>query len=407
MAARLAITNCLPAGAEEEVTIEIADGAVTAVRPSSARRGAFREGERGDGRTIDAEGRTVLPGFVDLHVQGAGGADVLDGTEEALSTVARTCARFGVCGFLATTVYRPGGDNSHLAAVRAAVGRDLGGARLLGAHLEGPFISPVKRGMILPDCVCPPSPAVMDDIERLAGGSLRMMTIAPELEGGIEMIRRLSASGVIASFGHSNATYEQTLKGIDAGISHVTHLFNAMPSLHHRSPGPLVALFKAQGPTVQIIPDGVHLHHRMVKFAFELLGADRCVTITDGLQAMGLPEGTYVYNGVQYESRGGAARYRDGTLIGTTLGMIDLVLRFMEYTGCSLDVAASTASVNPARVLGLGTAKGALAAGIAAAGGVSADGVSAGDIADLVLLDHDYSVWATVVGGKVVYRKAR
>jgi N-acetylglucosamine-6-phosphate deacetylase len=295
-----------------------------------------------------------------------------------------------VCGFLATTVYRPGGDNSHLAEVRRAMNRDLGGARLLGAHLEGPFISNAKRGMILPECICDPSPRVMEDIERLLGDSLRMMTIAPELAGSPGIIRRLADSGVIASFGHSSATYEQTLKGIEAGISHVTHLFNAMPALHHRSPGPLLAIFKSDGPTVQIIPDGVHLHPRVIKFAFELLGAARCVTITDGMQAMGLPDGRYVYNGVEYESREGAARYSDGTLIGTTLGMIDVVLRFMEFTGCSLETAVGTASANPARLLGLGSRKGE---------------VAVGKDADLVILDHDYSVWATIVGGRVAYRK--
>jgi N-acetylglucosamine-6-phosphate deacetylase len=396
MSARLVITNCLLPGAAEEVTIDIAGGAVAGVRPSPAEGSGPGAGGRTrapeDETLIEAEGRTVVPGFIDIHVQGAGGADVLDGTEEALATIARTCCRFGVCGFLATTVYRPGGNNSHLAAVRRAVNRDLGGARILGTHLEGPFISLAKRGMILPECICEPSPRVMEDIERLSGDSLRMMTIAPELDGGLAIIRRLAASGVIASFGHSSATYEQTLKGIEAGISHVTHLFNAMPALHHRSPGPLLAIFKAGGPTVQIIPDGVHLDHRVIKFAFELLGAARCVTITDGMQAMGLPDGRYVYNGVEYESRGGAARYRDGTLIGTTLGMTDVVLRFMEYTGCSLETAVTTASANPARLLGLGASKGA---------------VAAGKDADLVVLDHDYSVWATIVGGKVVYRKGR
>jgi N-acetylglucosamine-6-phosphate deacetylase len=396
MSARLVITNCTLLGAAEETAIEIDGGLIAGLKSLSAPITGSGPGTGGRARTraggslIDAEGRTVVPGFIDIHVQGAGGADVLDGTEEAFSTIARTCGRFGVCGFLATTVYRLGGDNSHLAAVRRAMNRDLGGARLLGTHLEGPFISLAKRGMILPGCICEPSSRVMEDIERLSGDSLRMMTIAPELGGGLEVIRRLAASGVIASFGHSSATYEQTLKGIEAGISHVTHLFNAMPALHHRSPGPLLAIFRAGGPTVQIIPDGVHLHHRVIKFAFELLGPARCVTITDGMQAMGLPEGRYLYNGVEYESRGGVARYRDGTLIGTALGMIDVVLRFMEFTGCSLETAVTTASANPARLLGLGSAKGE---------------VAAGKDADLVILDHDYSVWATIVGGKVVYRK--
>jgi N-acetylglucosamine-6-phosphate deacetylase len=381
---QLLITHCRMLDSTEEASIRIGEGVIREIGPAVE--------ERGCADCIDAEGRIAAPGFIDVHVQGAGGADVLDDSLEALAAVSRTCSRFGATGFLATTVYRPGGGNSHLALAGEAAGKDLGGARLLGIHLEGPFISTEKKGMIHRSCICPPSPGVLEDIERLTAGSLRMMTIAPELEGALDLVRRLAGSGVIASFGHSNASYEETLRGIDAGITHVTHLFNAMPALHHRLPGPLIAIFRSGGPTVQIIPDGVHLHPRVIRFAFELLGAQRCVTITDGMQALGLPDGKYIYNGVEYESKGGAARYRDGTLIGTALGMVDMVLRLKEFTGCSLETAVRTASLNPARLLGLGGKKGLLAAGMDA---------------DIVLLDHDYSVWATIVGGKVVYGKRR
>ena len=381
----LIITNCMPIGSSPEsveVSIRVQEGVINEIQP-------FLRGPKQG--ALDAEGRTIAPGFIDVHIQGAGGADVLDGSESALKKMSRTCARFGVTGFLATTVFKRGSDNRHLEVAARNVGRDLGGATLLGIHLEGPFISPEKRGMITMDCITDPSLSVLEEIERLTGGTLSIMTIAPELPGSLEVIGKLVKEGTIASFGHSNATYEETLQGFEAGITHVTHLFNAMPSLHHRAPGPLLAIFRAEEPSVQIIPDGVHLDPRILKFIFDLLDKKRCITITDGMQGMGLPDGTYVYNGMQYESRKGTARYLDGTLIGTTRGMIQMVLLLMEYADCSLEVAIQTVAENPARLLRTDHRKGSIAIG---------------KDADFVILDHDYSVWATVVGGRVVYRKS-
>jgi len=180
------------------------------------------------------------------------------------------------------------------------------------------------------------------------------------------------------------------LKGIEAGISHVTHLFNAMLSIHHRKPGPLLAIFQTKILTTQIISDGVHLHPEILKFAYDLLGGDRCILITDGLQAMGLPEGKYIYNGIEYESRNGTARYFNGTLIGTTLGLNQLLERFIRYTRCSLNVGIKAVTENPANVLGIQNRKGT---------------IEVGKDADLVILDEDLSIWCTIVGGKIVFHK--
>jgi len=339
---------------------------------------------------LDVGGRIVTPGFIDLHIHGAGGADVLDGKEESLEIIAHTCARFGTTSFLTTSIFHPEGDNQYLKIASENVGADLGGANLLGIHLEGPFISRVRRGMILSECICPPSSEVLQKILTYTKGKLRMMTIAPEIKGNLEIIRTLTAEGIVASFGHSNASYEETLKGIEAGISHVTHLFNAMPSLHHRRPGPLLAIFQTNKITAQIISDGVHLHPNILKLAFSLLGENRCIMITDGMQAIGLPDGKYVYNGIEYEAKKGTARYYDGTLIGTCLGLNQLMKRFVQFTGCPLNIGIKTVTENPARVLGIENRKGT---------------IEPGKDADLTILDDNYSVWSTIVGGKIVFHK--
>ena len=385
MPERLLITNCrlVDAAADKQATcILIENGAISQTGQITSTTAC--------GNVLDAEGRTIAPGFIDVHIQGAGGADVLDATPEALKAISQTCARFGTTSFLATTVFTPNRKNRHLSVAAEYAGQDLGGANLLGIHLEGPFICREKKGMIRPECICPPSPQVLDEIQDITNGHLKMMTIAPEPPGSLRIIKRLVDAGTIASFGHSGATYEQRLDGFDAGISHVTHLFNAMPSIHHRAPGALLAIFQSKQVTAQLIADGVHIHPAVLKFTFETLGPDRIVPITDGMQALGLGDGKFIYNGVEYESRDGTARYKDGTLIGTALGLSQLVQRLTAFTDCPVDLGIKMVTENPARVLGLENKKGTIAPG---------------KDADLVLLDDDNSVYTTIIAGKIVFQK--
>ena len=377
----LLVTNCRLYDASESAplcSILIRQGTIETVGRA----------DRAD-RVLDAAGRIVAPGLIDVHIQGAGGADVLDATPEALETISRTCARFGVTSFLATTVYKPGQENRHLRVAAECVGRNLGGAHLLGTHLEGPFISPHKRGMIQPDCQTSPSKAVLDDIYALLGDTLKMMTVAPELPGSAQIVRTLVDRGAVASFGHSKATYDETIRGFEMGITHVTHLFNAMASLHHRDPGPLAAIFERSDITCQVITDGVHIHPAVLRLAFNALGPERFITITDGMQAMGLPDGHYVYNNLQYESKDGTARYKDGTLIGTALGLSQMLARLTRFTPCPPPVAIRTVTENAAQVLDLGQTKGSIAPG---------------RDADLVILEKDLSVHATIAAGRIVYQ---
>jgi N-acetylglucosamine-6-phosphate deacetylase len=384
MLQRLLITNCRLFDVPDEtkiVSILIENGTIIQIGQINTNTGC---------KTLDAQGRIAAPGFIDVHIQGAGGADILDATPEALKAISHTCARFGVTSFLATTVFKPEQKNQHLTVSADHVGRDLGGANLLGIHLEGPFISIPKKGMIQPDCICHPSTQVLDEILDTTNGQLKMMTIAPELPDCAQLIKCLTDSSVIASFGHSSATYEQTIEGFNAGISHVTHLFNAMPSLHHRAPGPLAAIFQTKHITAQLIPDGVHIHPAVLKLAYEILGPNRTIPITDGMQALGLGDGKFIYNGIEYESKNGTARYEDGTLIGTALGLSQLLKRLTSFTDCPFESAIKAVTQKTAELLGVEDRKGSIAPG---------------KDADLVLLDRNYTVHKTIVAGKVVFPK--
>ncbi len=336
-------------------------------------------------RVLDASGRVVAPGFIDVHIQGAGGASVLDAGQTSLETISKTLARLGTTGFLATTVFKPGSKNLPVAAAAENTGRDLGGANLLGIHLEGPFISPEKKGGILTDSACRPSRTILRRIQDMTGKTLKMMTIAPELRGSLPIIRKLADSGVIASFGHSSASYADTRRGIEAGISHVTHLFNAMLSMHHRSPGPLPAIFENRNVTCQVITDGVHLKPEIVRLTLNLLGDSRFVTISDGVTSTGLPDGTYLYDGVKYRTKHGTGYRNKETLVGTALGLNQMIGRLIKFTGCTLETAVKTVTENPARILGIEKSKG---------------GLGVGKDADIVILNQDLSVFATIVGGK-------
>ena len=344
-----------------------------------------------DTKIIDLAGKNLVPGYIDLHIQGAGGADVLDGTEEAFDKISKTCTKYGVTRFLATTVYKVGGDNRHLEVASDLTGKNLNGARLEGIHLEGPFISMNKRGMIQPSSITEPSFEVLDDIFKKTNGKLKMMTIAPELENNVEkIIKRLIKESVIVSLGHTEATYEQVKKSFDMGINHVTHIYNAMMGIHHRAPGPLIAIYENKSIISQIITDGVHIQPPVLRFTSDVLGTDRLAIITDGMRPMGLPEGEYFYEGKRYILRNGTAVYTDGTLIGTALGVSELLNRYKNFTSRSFTKILKMATEVPAKVLGLEDYCIKLKEGMDA---------------DLLLLSDNFSPEFTIVNGNVVYKK--
>jgi N-acetylglucosamine-6-phosphate deacetylase len=337
---------------------------------------------------IDVGGRIIAPGLIDVHIQGAGGSDVLDGTEEALLTIAKTLAKTGTTSYLGTTVVKPETQNHHLKIAKELVNKNVEGATLLGFHLEGPFINPEKKGALNPTGIYPSSSEALKEVLDITNGSLSMMTIAPEMPGNLEIIKQLKVNGVIPAFAHSNANYDEAKKGFEAGINHVTHIFNAMSGLHHRDATALNAIFENETVTAQIISDGHHLHKSTVNMLYKILGSERCICITDGIQAIGLPEGRYFYNGREYESKSGAARYLNGTLIGSAMSLLEIIFKFKEFTGCTLEEAINSASKHPAKLLGLNKGE-----------------IAEGKDADLIIIDNNNSVYMTIIHGKVVYSK--
>jgi len=367
---------------------------------------------------IDCRGKFISPGFIDLHVQGAGGCDILDGNYEAVNTISKALAANGVTAFLATTVYfvgagpcaRPSQGNHrglplHLAAVAQAIRKGTQGARVLGVHLEGPFINPLKCGMIKKENIAqtmgtlcggtnvkyarpPQGVPDIDAIIDACGGALKMMTIAPEMPGAIEIIKQLKKNKIVAAIGHTNATYDETIKGFDAGITHATHVFNAMRSLHHREPGAVGAVLTDDRVSVQLIADGKHLHPAVVGLVIKQKDYERTALITDSMSAAGLPDGRYVYNDLKYESNAGLAVYfGTDTFIGTALTLNKIVKRVVAMGKANLQQAVLMASIVPARVLGIDNRKGSIVKG---------------KDADIVVIDKDCDVSMTIIDGKIL-----
>ena len=337
---------------------------------------------------IDTEGRILAPGFIDIHIQGAGGCDVLDGSEESLEKFSFTLAKLGTTGYLGTSVFLNNSNNLHLENAYNYYKKASKGAVLLGVHLEGPFINPKKKGGLSKDAIIAPSKDALLNVLDKTQDSLKLMTLAPELPDAADIISTLLERGIIPSFGHSDATYAEAKKGFELGIRHTTHIFNAMNPIHHREPGPITSIFERADVTAQIISDGHHLNPAIVNLIYKNIGYERCICITDGMQAMGLPEGSYIYNGREYISNGGAAKYPDGTLIGSTTSLGNIAHKFMEFTGCTPKEAIDTITYNPAKLLNLEEQTGSIKEGLNA---------------DLVILNKNFDALVTLVNGIIVH----
>lgn len=360
------------------VTIDTAEGVVIAIG-------------REEGEVIDLAEATIAPGFVDVHVHGGDGAQVNGGEPDEVTTsleaIARFHARHGTTGFLATTVSdSPSRLLSTVAGIRAEMTRGAisGGARVLGAHLEGPFLSPARLGAQDPDSLRPPDGHELDRLLDAGGGTVRMVTLAPELPGGFELITALVRAGCLVALGHSDADFDTARRAFSAGASHVTHLFNGMAPFHHRAPGLAGAALLEKGVTVEVIADNEHVHPAGIEIAWRATG-DRLVAVSDAAPAAGLAEGRYHLGRLPVTISGRRVELADkpGTLAGSSLTM-DLAVRNLVAAGVPFHSALRAAGEVPSRLCGRSGA------------------LEVGEPADLVVLRPDLSVAATVVGGVAV-----
>ena len=273
-------------------TVWISNGKLKRIEPSQE-----LDKIESDAELIDGNGMWLIPGMIDVHIHGANGYDMMDGTEDSIQEVSRACAATGCTSFLATSVSSTIEDLLNMIrSVKSVIGREQG-ARIAGIHLEGPYLNPKRKGMQNEKYLRHPNLDEMKFIFQEAGSLIKMVTIAPELPGGLELISYLKEQGVVIAVAHSDATYEEAKLAFAAGASHVTHCFNGMRPIHHRDPGLIVAAFEEPHVSLQAIVDQVHLHPAIVRLMHRLKGPEGMVLITDALQAMGLGDGNYIFGG--------------------------------------------------------------------------------------------------------------
>lgn len=338
-------------------------------------------------RRLDLSGHWIVPGFVDLHNHGGGGGSFTSGTAENVMVGVETHRRHGTTTMVASTVTC---DLDALARQAALLSELVEQGELAGVHFEGPFISPCRKGAHSADLLRDPDPAEVRKLLDAARGTARMVTLATERPGGIESVRLLAEQGVIAAIGHTDATYDQTRAAIDAGARVATHLYNAMPPLQHRQPGPVTALLEDERVTVELINDGVHLHPAVLRLAFTTAGADRVAFITDAMDAAGFGDGQYRLGELAVTVRDGVARLTEGdSIAGSTLTLDAALRRAVTVDKLAVVDAVRALSTNPARLLGLAERVGSLAAG---------------KDADLVVLDGQWRVRGVLRKGSWIVR---
>ncbi|MGV9428084.1 N-acetylglucosamine-6-phosphate deacetylase [Streptomyces sp. NPDC003656] len=383
MAPSLVLTGArvvLPTGVVDDGRVSVEGTRITAAGPAEAAPPAPAGAE-----VVDASGHWLVPGFVDLHNHGGGGASFAVGSAEDALTAVRAHRAHGTTTLVASTVT----DDLDLLARRAGLLGELAEqGEIAGIHFEGPFISPCRKGAHSEALLRDPDPAEVRKLLDAARGQARMVTLATELPGGLDSVRLLAEQGVIAAIGHTDASYEQTVEAIDAGATVATHLFNAMPPLGHRAPGPITALLEDERITVELIDDGVHLHPAALQLAFHHAGADRVAFITDAMDAAGAGDGRYLLGPLEVEVREGVARLVEGgSIAGSTLTLDRAFQRAVTVDRLPVTDVVKALSVNPARLLGLSDRIGSL---------------EPGKDADLVLLDAEFTVKGVMRRGEWV-----
>ncbi|MBQ7373832.1 MAG: N-acetylglucosamine-6-phosphate deacetylase [Clostridia bacterium] len=333
----------------------------------------------------------VVPGFIDQHIHGAGGSDGMDGTENDIQIISETVAKEGTTGFLVTTMTQsPENIKKALSAVKTVMDKgEYKGAEVLGVHLEGPFICPKHIGAQPLEYVAKPSVEIFDEYDKVSGGNIKIVTLAPEQEGGMELVSHLSKLGKVASIGHTASKYADVELAVKNGARNVTHTYNAQTPVHHREVGVVGSAMLFDELNCEAICDLIHLSAPAIRLLIKNKPRDKFTLITDAMRAKGMPDGLSELGGQVVIVKDGEARLQDGTLAGSVLKMNVAVKNLVEKVGVSFTDAIDFATVNPAKNLGVINERGT---------------IELGKRADFAVLAEDFSVLATVIGGEVVYK---
>ena len=344
-------------------------------------------GVPGNSTIIDAKGNFVSPGFIDIHIHGAGGSDTMDATFDSINTISKTIAQRGVTSFVPTTMSAHADDIKRaIKNIRFCMKNCTDGANVLGAHLEGPFLSEDAKGAHDINYLKSPDIDFFVSLVEDDFSIIKTITIAPEIYGAIDFIRFITGHGIIASIGHSYGSYDDIMKGIGSGASHSTHLYNAMRGFSHREPGVVGAIFDSR-ITTEFIADGIHIHFAAIRTALAVKGYQNCALVTDAMKACCMQDGVYALGGQDVFVADGAARLADGTLAGSMLTLDIAVRNIMRNTSLNIMEAVSMATSVPARIIKVNDTKGHLKPGYDA---------------DIIVFDPDINVMTTIVGGRVV-----
>lgn len=342
------------------------------------------------GNRMDGQGCLVLPGFIDIHIHGAVGADFMDGEEEQFEKIAGALPKEGTTSFLATTLTQSADDIAKAVEIgNRFLEQNETGAEMLGFHLEGPFIHPEQAGAQPIEFIQKPSFALLESWFGENLDHLKIVTLAPECDEDLSITRRLADRGIIVSAGHTKATFEEIAQAAGHGLSHLTHFGNAMTGLHHRGIGAVGAGFLLEQLNCELIADGVHLSIDMLHLLYKKIGPERIILITDSMRAKGLPDGSYTLAHQDVKVVGPKATLTNGTLAGSVLKM-DGAVQMMRSIGVNLSDLIRMSSTNAAKRLGVFDRKGS---------------IETGKDADLVFLDPDFQVQMTLCRGKVCYSR--